>query len=501
MIDLIKLFEKIKWAENGGIADFTEGNYKSGWAFLGDDTPTVQDFNFVQQMNDKKDKWLYNQINEVLKSEGLKATEGELDALLKAIKKMAQGYSTPKEIKGDSVNDIDRTGHTHKIASGNTERKGVVQLTEDLTSESLELGLAAKAGKRLKALLDALTRNLNDYIPNSKKSNAIDSSSSDNVATSLAAKKAYDKAVAAEELASTKYTAQIATTTQRGLTHHYSGYDSDSEDFSASAKAIKIIKGFIDSNTRNFGNYIPNSKKSNAVNSSSGDTVATSAAVKTANDNANGRISRAGDTMDGALRGKSGGMSTNNPNNVGFVFGGDNDSGMSNPQDGILQLNVNGQTVFEASALSKNTRLRNIADYTMDLQNDGNLVVKKGDSVLWHAFSTLIKSEFYNFRGKFTTDHYSGSQSVSRVYRIPFSANRGLKIYATQLTITGGLNAHRLRLAESLGDFRLGFAVDSGAAKIRYGVSMESDTSVIIHCDVLDGVQGVNVLLIGEYYY
>ena len=238
MIDLIKLFEKIKWAENGGIADFTEGNYKSGWAFLGDDTPTVQDFNFVQQMNDKKDKWLYNQINEVLKSEGLKATEGELDALLKAIKKMAQGYSTPKEIKGDSDNTIDGTGHTHKIASGNTERKGVVQLTEDLTSESLELGLAAKAGKRLKALLDALTRNLNDYIPNSKKSNAIDSSSSDNVATSLAAKKAYDKAVAAEELASTKYTAQIATTTQRGLTHHYSGYDSDSEDFSASAKAI-----------------------------------------------------------------------------------------------------------------------------------------------------------------------------------------------------------------------------------------------------------------------
>lgn len=501
MIDLIKLFEKIKWAENGGIADFTEGSYKSGWAFLGDDTPTVQDFNFVQQMNDKKDKWLYNQINEVLKSEGLKATEGELDALLKAIKKMAQGYSTPKEIKGDSVNDIDRTGHTHKIASGNTERKGVVQLTEDLTSESLELGLAAKAGKRLKALLDALTRNLNNYIPNSKKSNAIDSSSSDNVATSLAAKKAYDKAVAAEELASTKYTAQIATTTQRGLTHHYSGYDSDREDLSASAKVIMILKGFIDSNTRNFGNYIPNSKKSNAVNSSSGDTVATSAAVKTANDNANGRVNRSGDTMEGALRGKSGGMSTNNPNNVGFVFGGDNDSGMSNPQDGILQLNVNGQTVFEASALSKNTRLRNIADYTMDLQNDGNLVVKKGDSVLWHAFSTLIKSEFYNFRGKFTTDHYSGSQSVSRVYRIPFSANRGLKIYATQLTITGGLNAHRLRLAESLGDFRLGFAVDSGAAKIRYGVSMESDTSVIIHCDVLDGVQGVNVLLIGEYYY
>ena len=501
MIDLIKLFEKIKWAENGGIADFTEGNYKSGWAFLGDDTPTVQDFNFVQQMNDKKDKWLYNQINEVLKSEGLKATEGELDALLKAIKKMAQGYSTPKEIKGDSVNDIDRTGHTHKIASGNTERKGVVQLTEDLTSESLELGLAAKAGKRLKALLDALTRNLNDYIPNSKKSNAIDSSSSDNVATSLAAKKAYDKAVAAEELASTKYTAQIATTTQRGLTHHYSGYDSDREDLSASAKVIMILKGFIDSNTRNFGNYIPNSKKSNAVNSSSGDTVATSAAVKTANDNANGRVNRSGDTMEGALRGKSGGMSTNNPNNIGFVFSGDNDSGMSNPQDGILQLNVNGQTVFEASALSKNTRLRNIADYTMDLQNDGNLVVKKGDSVLWHAFSTLLKSEFYDFRNKFTMATYNGTNSSSFVFRIPITQNLGVKMYVSQIRIDANLAGHRFNLAEAFTGYRVAMVTSADGNRRPLGAHLTSDTQVTINCDSIPTVQTVNLLVIGNYQY
>ena len=441
----------------------------------------------------------------------------------------------PKTITANSINRVDDEGHSHAIDEATTSQRGIVQLTNDTGLDSDKLALTAKAGKKLAQYIAEIQLALAGFIkndkksssvtsisedtvatskavktaydlaanaiPNSKKSNAVNSPSADTVATSEAVKTAYDKAVAAEALASTKYTAQIATTTQRGLTHHYSGYDSDSEDFSASAKAIKIIKGFIDSNTRNFGNYIPNSKKSNAVNNPSADTVATSAAVKAANDNANGRVNRTGDTMDGALLGKSGGMSTNNPNNVGFVFSADNDSGMSNPQNGILQLNVNGQPVFEANELSKYTRLRNIADYTMDLQNDGNLVVKKGDSVLWHAFSTLLKSEFYNFRGKFTTDHYGGSQSVSRVYRIPFSANRGLKIYATQLTINGGLNAHRLRLAESLGDFRLGFAVDSGAAKIRYGVSMESDTSVIIHCDVLDGVQGVNVLLIGEYYY
>ena len=71
------------------------------------------------------------------------------------------------------------------------------------------------------------------------------------------------------------------------------------------AEAIKAycnnINLKVQSNTRNFDNYIPNSKKSNAVNSNSADTVATSVAVKTANDNANGRVSKAGDTMTGDL--------------------------------------------------------------------------------------------------------------------------------------------------------------------------------------------------------
>lgn len=71
----------------------------------------------------------------------------------------------------------------------------------------------------------------------------------------------------------------------------------------------------IQSNTRNFDNYISNSKKSNAVNSNSADTVATSNAVKTAydkgveaktaadnaNNNANGRVSKNGDTMTGVF--------------------------------------------------------------------------------------------------------------------------------------------------------------------------------------------------------
>lgn len=99
-----------------------------------------------------------------------------------------------------------------------------------------------------------------------------------------------------------------ASTTQKGEVKLYSGYDSDSEELAATPKVIKTLKGFIDSITRSLTNYIPNSKKSSEVNSTSADTVATSAAVKTAydkgvaaNNNAEGRISKSGDRLTGIL--------------------------------------------------------------------------------------------------------------------------------------------------------------------------------------------------------
>ncbi|STP06322.1 tail fiber protein [Haemophilus parainfluenzae] len=92
-----------------------------------------------------------------------------------------------------------------------------------------------------------------------------------------------------------------ATLTQYGITKLYTGYDSQSEDLALTPKTAYQLKQLIDSNTRALGNVIPNSKKSSAVNSNSADTVATSAAVKTANDNANGRVSKSGDTMTGNL--------------------------------------------------------------------------------------------------------------------------------------------------------------------------------------------------------
>ena len=84
-----------------------------------------------------------------------------------------------------------------------------------------------------------------------------------------------------------------ASTTQQGITQLYTGYDSQSEDLALTPKTAYQLKQLIDSNTRALGNVIPNSKKSSAVDSNSADTVATSAAVKTAYDLANGKQSPA----------------------------------------------------------------------------------------------------------------------------------------------------------------------------------------------------------------
>lgn len=193
-LKLIDLFKSIRWAKNGDLTDFSQTNYEAGWAHLGDDTPTVQDFNYVQAMNDQKDQWLFAQINEVLKAQGIEATEDDLPALKRAIENLVTAKSTPKTITANTKNGFDETGHTHEIDRATTAKAGIVQLTNDHNGNSETLGLTQKAGKALKALIDSLTRNLSNYIPNSKKSSSISSASSDTVATSAAVKSANDNA-------------------------------------------------------------------------------------------------------------------------------------------------------------------------------------------------------------------------------------------------------------------------------------------------------------------
>ncbi|HHL1271235.1 TPA: pyocin knob domain-containing protein [Haemophilus influenzae] len=204
-LKLIDLFKRITWAKNGDLTDFSQTNYEAGWAHLGDDTPTVQDFNYVQQMNDKKDQWLFNQLKAVLEKANIEPTEENVNSLRDAILALSKGYSHPKSLTADTVNFVDEQGHTHEIAKATLQQQGIVQLTNDTGLESESLALTAKAGKKLAQQTAQLKLNVSqNYIQNSKKSSAVNSNSADTVATSAAVKTAYDKAVEAQATADGK---------------------------------------------------------------------------------------------------------------------------------------------------------------------------------------------------------------------------------------------------------------------------------------------------------
>ncbi|MBV6545460.1 tail fiber protein, partial [Ursidibacter maritimus] len=89
---------------------------------------------------------------------------------------------------------------------------------------------------------------------------------------------------------------RTATTAQVGEVQLDSSTDSNAEDKAATPKAVNTVKLLVNAVRSALSNYIPNSKKSNADNSSSSDTNATSYALKKVRDIA---TTRATDTTAG----------------------------------------------------------------------------------------------------------------------------------------------------------------------------------------------------------
>lgn len=114
---------------------------------------------------------------------------------------VTRGQLTPHTITATSSNGFDQNGHSHEIDKASTTKSGIVQLTNDTGLDSENLGLTAKAGKKLAQLIATVQLALNNYIPNNKKSSAVNSNSNDTVATSAAVKTAYDKGVEAKNAA------------------------------------------------------------------------------------------------------------------------------------------------------------------------------------------------------------------------------------------------------------------------------------------------------------
>ena len=190
-----------------------------------------------------------------------------------------------------------------------------------------------------------------------------------------------------------------ASTTQKGEVQLYSGYDSESEEMAATPKVIKILKGFIDSVVRSLTNYIPNSKKSSAVNSNSSDTVATSAAVKMANDNANDRVAKSGDTMTGNLSLKQGNYSGLNVyNNDGYYTRLEGNPHNANNLLTFVYRTPQGANIASVGFPKKNGTIAYIDD----------VVLKSGDSMTGILYSVGISSKHYGY-GYYAHQYTSGA--------------------------------------------------------------------------------------------
>ena len=162
--------------------------------------------------------------------------------------------------------DWQRWGFTlTEIAKASLTQQGIVQLDSSTNSNAEDKAATPKAVKTVKDQVDSVQRNQANYIPNSKKSSAVDSDSADTVATSKAAKIAYDKGVEA------KAAAENAHSAANNAQHTANEGVSRANNAQSTADAAQ----------RTANNGV---SKANEANS-----------------NANGRVSKSGDTMTGLL--------------------------------------------------------------------------------------------------------------------------------------------------------------------------------------------------------
>ena len=361
----------------------------------------------------------------------------------------------------------------------------------------------------------------------------------------------------------------IASLVKKGIVKLFSGYDSDAEDMAATPKAIKGLKALIDAITRNLGNYIPNSKKSSAVNSNSAETVATSAAVKTtydkgveaknaadnaqrsansANNNANGRVSKTGDTMTGHLVIKAGNYSsvttfnddghavrwesspTSDSNFASVVYAENNGNYQYKARfprkSGEILLDtgdktINGRFFFEngnswigvKSTSSKEVgldltttngshpqvsiRANDVGGYSADLRffatpsgnnfnsdRRVNVATATGNGDFWVKNYGWLH-DFFAKSSEFTKDWYPNHYAGTEVYR--FRKN-GLMIVAMNINEANGdkylpvsFSGHAICIAQDRGDGRISMAGSRFLGGNKIYLTGRSDT----HCHVL----------------
>ena len=189
-------------AKQGEVDNFPD--LLRGWGISFEQTggiPPMEWFNFLFKRLDEKHSYLMQR--------GLPEWSATQDYPAGAFVQY-QGLSykalrTNKNVSPSASNSADwqRWGFTlTEIAKASLTQQGIVQLTNALNSDAENLALTAKAGKALaQQTVQAKQEIIRDYIPNTKKSSAVNSTSTDMVATSAAVKTAYDKGVEAKNAA------------------------------------------------------------------------------------------------------------------------------------------------------------------------------------------------------------------------------------------------------------------------------------------------------------
>lgn len=150
------------------------------------------------------DTWL-NNVQEHIRDFG-----EELKYLLQ------QAELEPNPVKKTQIYDAIAQIIENKRRTATTAQVGEVQLDSSTDSNAEDKAATPKAVNTVKLLVNAVRSALSNYIPNSKKSNADDSSSSDTIATSYALKKVRD-------IATTRAT--DTTAGQTVLSHKINGTD------------------------------------------------------------------------------------------------------------------------------------------------------------------------------------------------------------------------------------------------------------------------------------
>ena len=319
-----------------------------------------------------------------------------------------------------------------------TTQKGEVQLTSDTGLDSEELGLTAKAGKKLAQMIAVVQLALNNYIPLNKRSSSVNSNDENNVATSKAVKTAYDKGVEAKNAA-------------------------DNAQRSANA----------------------------------------------ANDNANGRVSKSGDTMTGSLAitgSQSGGFA--NGLMLKNKAGGQNTSVFV---DFYQTDNIPRASMWMRDAGNNSTQIEFLntpegANWYIDsrqnvftITSSGNLwsrqygwlhdyFAKQADiNNVWSELNNTYRKNRY--RSQYYPHHYNGAA----VFDVPVADNGVMRVIIMNVTVYGYA---KVNLPEAFNGSCMVQATDVGGGRKVVGANIQNGNVVEIHAA---GEVGLNILAIGWY--